>query len=109
MADVKALIKKRGTIKASISRVNTFADNFDLDINDHHALKIKLRHLMELSAKYDEIQTQIEADDSDFSSVSDRAQTEDDLCNIECKLHHLLEQVEEVNKKTIDSSWSYAN
>ena len=45
MADVKALIKKRGTIKASISRVNTFADNFDPDINDHHALKIKLRHL----------------------------------------------------------------
>ena len=56
---------------------------------------------MELSAKYDEIQTQIEADDSDFASVSDRVQPEDDLCNIECKLHHLLEQVEEVNKKPL--------
>ena len=41
---------------------------------------------MELSAKYDEIQTQIEADDSDFASVSDRVQTEDDLCNI-CLLY----------------------
>ena len=61
MADVKVLIKKRGTIKASISRVNTFADNFDPDISNHHALKMKLRHLMELSAKYDDIQTQIEA------------------------------------------------
>ena len=30
---------------------------------------------MELSAKYDEIQTQIEADESDFTSVSDRVQT----------------------------------
>ena len=86
MAYVKALIKKRGTIKASVSRVNTFADNFDPDISDHHILKIKLRHLMELSAKYDEIQTQIEADESDFTSVSDWVQTEDDLCNIECKL-----------------------
>ena len=86
MADVKALIKKRGTIKAFISRVNTFADNFDPDISDHHALKIKLRHLMELSAKYDEIQTKMEAGDSDFTSVSDRVQTEDDLCNI-CLLY----------------------
>ena len=99
MTDVKALIKKRGTIKASISRINTFADNFDHEINDHHALKIKLRHLMELSAKYDEIQTQIEADESDFTSVSDRVQTEDDLCTIECKLQNLLERVEEVSKK----------
>ena len=89
MANVKALIKKRGTIKTSISRVNTFADNFDPDINDHHALKIKLRHLMELSAKYDEIQTQIEADDSDFTSVSDRVQTEDDLCTIAVSYTHL--------------------
>lgn len=69
MADVKALIKKRGTIKASISRVNTFADNFDADTSDHHALKIKLRHLMELSAKYDDIQTQIEADDWESASA----------------------------------------
>ena len=49
----------------------------------------------------DRIQTEIEADDSNFASVSDRVQTEDDLCNIECKLHHLLEQVEEVNKKSL--------
>ena len=59
MTDVKALIKKRGTIEASVSRINTFTDNFDPELNDHHALKIKLHHLMELSAKYDEIQTQI--------------------------------------------------
>ena len=59
---------------------------------------------MELSANYDEIQAQIEADDSDFTSVSDRVQTEDDLSTIECKLHNLLERVEEVNKKTIGSS-----
>ena len=77
MADVKALIKKRGTIKASISRVNTFAGNFDLETSDHHALKIKLRHLMELSTKYDEIQAQIESEKADFAS--DRVQTEDDL------------------------------
>ena len=89
MADVKALIKKRGTIKASISRVNTFADNFDPENSDHHALRIKLRHLMELSTKYDDIQSQIESDDTDFALVSDRVQTEDDLCSIECKLQHL--------------------
>ena len=56
---------------------------------------------MDLSAKYDDIQTQIEADDSDFAPVSDRVQTEDDLCNIEYKLHHLLKQVEEVNQKPL--------
>ena len=56
---------------------------------------------MELSAKYDDIQTQIEADDSDFASASDRVQTKDDLCNIECKLHHLLEQSKEVNQKPL--------
>ena len=35
--------------------------------------------------RYDEIQTQIESEVSDFTSASDRVQTEDDLCNIECK------------------------
>ena len=102
MTDMKALIKKRGTIKASISRINTYADNFDHDTHDHHALKIKLRHLMELSAKYDEIQTQIESDDSDFASVSDRVQTEDDLCNIECKLQNLLDHAKEMSKKILN-------
>ena len=45
---------------------------------------------MELPVKYDEIQTRIEAQESDFTSVSDRVQTEDDLCTIECKLQNLL-------------------
>ena len=67
MADVRALINKRGTIKASISRVNTFADNLDLLTSDPHALKIKLRHLMELSTKYDEIQSQIETEEADVA------------------------------------------
>ena len=104
MTDMKALIKKRGTIKASISHINTYADNFDHDKHDHHALKIKLRHLMELSAKYDEIQTQIESEDSDFASASDRVQTEDDLCNIECKLQNLLDHAEEMSKKILNQS-----
>ena len=56
---------------------------------------------MELSAKYEDIQTQIESDDADFASASDSVQTEDDLCNIECKLYHLLKQVEEVNQKLL--------
>jgi hypothetical protein len=100
MTDMKALIKKRGTIKASISRINTFADNFDHDLHDHHALKIKLRHLSELSAKYDEIQSQIETDESDVTSTSDRVQTEDDLCTIECKLQNLIKYADEMNRKT---------
>ena len=44
----------------------------DRDTSDHHALKIKLCHLMELSAKYVDIQTQIESDDADFASASDK-------------------------------------
>ena len=56
---------------------------------------------MELSTKYDDIQTQIESDDADFALASDRVQTEDDLCNIECKLQHLLEQVGQVNQKPL--------
>ena len=48
-----------------------------------------------------DIQAQIEADDSDLASVSDRVQTEGDRCNIECKLHHLLKQVEEVNQNPL--------
>ena len=59
---------------------------------------------MELSAKYDEIQTQIESEDSDFASVSDRVQTEDDLCNIECKLQNLLDHAEEMSKKILNQS-----
>ena len=56
---------------------------------------------MELSTKYDDIQSQIESDDADFALASDRVQTEDDLCSIECKLQHLLEQVEQVNQKPL--------
>ena len=49
---------------------------------------------MELSTKYDEIQSQIESEEADFALASDRVQTEDDLCNIACNLLHLLEQAE---------------
>ena len=56
---------------------------------------------MELSTKYDEIQTQIEAEEADVALTSDRVQTEDNLCNIECKLQHLLEQAEHMNQKPV--------
>ena len=59
---------------------------------------------MELSAKYDEIQTQIESEDSDFTSASDRVQTEDDLCSIECKLQNLLDHAEEMSKRVANQS-----
>ena len=59
---------------------------------------------MELSAKYDEIQTQIESEDSDFTSASDRVQTEDDLCSIECKLQNLLDHAEEMSRKAASQS-----
>ena len=59
---------------------------------------------MELSTKYDDIQSQIESDDADFALASDRVQTEDDLCSIKCKLQHLLEQVEQVNQKPLISA-----
>ena len=33
--------------------------------------------------------------------IRDRVQTDDDLCNIECKLQHLLEQAEHMNQKSV--------
>ena len=59
---------------------------------------------MELSAKYDEIQTQIESEDSDFTSVSDRVQTEDYLSSIECKLQNLIDHAEEMSRKAASQS-----
>lgn len=106
MMDLKILIKKRGTIKASISRINTFVDSFDSGVDDHHALKIKLRNLAELEKKYDEIQSQIELEDNESVS-DDRVHTENELCKIECKLNALLDKF--VNLDKLNSSQSSNN
>ncbi|XP_075221335.1 uncharacterized protein LOC142324293 [Lycorma delicatula] len=45
----------------------------------------------ELQVKYDDIQSHLEAIDDD--TTEDRIQTEDNLCNIECKLKSLLDKM----------------
>ena len=93
MAESKQLIRQRAVIKASITRINIFADAFDITKNGVHALHVKLRSVVELQRKYDTIQSELElSEDAVFDADSDRIQVEDDLCIIECKLHNLIEK-----------------
>lgn len=89
MAELKELKKRRTNIKASISRINTFLENFQFDPAEQAGLKIKLRNLLELAAKYDEVQSQIELEDD--SASGDREQTENHLYAIEVKIQGYLE------------------
>ena len=72
MAESKQLIRQRAVIKTSITRINIFADYFDITKTDAHALHVKLRSLADLQRKYDTIQSELElSEDAVFDADSD--------------------------------------
>ncbi|KAJ8966226.1 hypothetical protein NQ317_001189, partial [Molorchus minor] len=59
MNDTAALVARRGSVKASITRIEKFVDEFGNDVTVN-SLKGRLQYLEELYTKYDEIQLNLE-------------------------------------------------
>jgi len=59
-AQVKELRKKRGIIKASLTRMKNFVEAFDPTVNAISLLEFRQEELPRLNQKFDDIQTQLE-------------------------------------------------
>ncbi|KAJ8969068.1 hypothetical protein NQ314_001970 [Rhamnusium bicolor] len=71
MAELTALVGKRGSIKGSITRLEKFIDELDNDVTVS-ILKSRLKFLEELYSKYDDVQLSLEIKDAnEYSSDRD--------------------------------------
>ncbi|KAJ8961485.1 hypothetical protein NQ318_014733 [Aromia moschata] len=90
MAETSALVAKRGSVKASITRIEKFIDDISDDVTVNN-LKSRLKHLEELYAKYDDIQLNLEViNQTDFGD--DRESIEDKYLNLKGRFEDLIEQ-----------------
>ena len=62
--EIKELVSARGRVKASLTRLKTFLDQFS-DDQDILAVKLRMPRLQEIWSKYEDIEDRLELIDSD--------------------------------------------
>jgi len=83
-SQLKELRKKRGIIKASLTRMKNFVNSFDSAIEDICLLEFRQEKLPRVNKKFDNIQTQIElimVDDLDKEEEK-RSRFENEFFNV---------------------------
>ena len=72
MADqeLKDLIRARGRVQASLTRIQTFVQQYD-ETQDVLNIKLRMKRLEEIWNKYEEIQDRVESIDCDHSKYDD--------------------------------------
>ncbi|KAJ8977151.1 hypothetical protein NQ317_016818 [Molorchus minor] len=89
MNDTAALVARRGSVKASITRIEKFVDEFGNDVTVN-SLKGRLQHLEELYTKYDEIQLNLEVlNQEEFGG--EREVIENKYLNLQSSINDLIE------------------
>lgn len=103
------LRRKRGTIKASLTRVRTFVDNFDPSNQVVSLLEFRQEELPRINLRFDEIQCQIELINCDDTEGNDleRDQFERDYFAIRSQIQEIITQ-EKINS-TVGHNVSYGN
>jgi hypothetical protein len=71
----KTLIRQRGQIKGSVTRICTFMNSCELEPN-LTLIKVKFEKLIKLWEQYDDVQTQLELNDDEGE---DHSQDRDDF------------------------------
>lgn len=67
--ELRELVRKRGNIKASLTRMQSFAEKFDSNTKDVLELEFRQERIPEIWKKFDDIQSQIEMLDFDNEIV----------------------------------------
>lgn len=103
------LKRKRGTIKASLTRVRTFVDNFDQSNQAVSLLEFRQEELPRINLRFDEVQCQIELINCDDIESNDleRDQFERDYFAIRSQMQEIISQ--EKTNSTVGHNLSYGN
>lgn len=100
-SQLKELKKKRGIIKASLTRMKNFVDNFDPSTDAISLLEFRQEELPRLNQKFDDIQTQIE-----LTIVDDSGREEEERSRFESDYFRTRSQIQEMvdSKKSLNNS-----
>lgn len=90
--ELQELIRKRSYIKGSLTRMKTFADNFNVKLQDVAELEFRQEEIPVILKKYDDIQSQIEQIDIGNESVQleERGVFEESYYYIRSKFQSLI-------------------
>jgi len=101
MGQLKELRKKRGIIKAALTRMKTFVENFDATVDAISLLEFRQEELPRLNLKFDDIQTQIE-----LIMVEDVDKEEEERSRFENEFFRIRSTIQEIvnTKKMFNSS-----
>lgn len=86
------LRRKRGVVKASLTRFRTFVQNFRPSVDAITLLEFRQEQLPEVNRKFDDIQCQIELIDIDNAAETDkeREEFENDYFAIRSEMQELI-------------------
>ncbi|XP_016665027.1 uncharacterized protein LOC107885848 [Acyrthosiphon pisum] len=108
LAQVKELRKKRGIIKASLTRMKNFVEGFDPTVDAISLLEFRQEELPRLNQKFDDIQTQLElivVDDVD-KEEEERDRFEFDYFNIRSNIQEIVNAKKSVNSSCHNSTFN---
>lgn len=96
------LIRKRGVARGMLTRMQTFLDSGNTDINQ---LQVRLNSLPTILSKFETVQDELESTD-DFDYSEDRASFETQYFEVEAKFHELLHNIHSEADRSSDRSSS---
>ena len=93
MADqeIKDLICARGRVQASLTRIQTFVQQYD-ETQDVLNIKLRMKRLEEIWNKYEEIQDRVESIDCDPSKHDFRSECETKFYDLNVKMLRIIDE-----------------
>jgi predicted nuclease with TOPRIM domain len=90
--DIKDLIRARGRVQASLTRIQKFVQQYD-ETQDVLNIKLRMERLEEIWNKYEEIQDSIESIDCDPSKHDDfRSEFETKFYDLNVKMQRIIDE-----------------
>lgn len=106
LAQLKDLKKKRGIVKAALTRMKTFVESFDPAVEAISLLEFRQEELPRINQKFDDIQTQIElimVDDID-KEEEERGRFENEFFKIRSTIQEIINTKKVFNNSTHNST-----
>lgn len=87
------LKKSRGVVKASLTRIHTFLENFNLETQAPSLLEFRQEELPRINSRFEDIQSQIELITDELEKEEEvRGYFEEEYFNIRSKIHEVLSE-----------------
>ena len=103
--DYKVLVKKRGIIKGSITKLRNYIDSFVVESSDYDLLKIKFNKILQYEKSFYDIQSELELhEQASTEDLEDRETYDDIFDNIKLKYQKLSQLFEKSNIDCCEST-----